>query len=381
MSLALATLLYEWRRYMAAVVALAFSGMMVLVMLGLFTGIIHSDFATTERSRADIFILPVKTASMVNSNVSLPARVQPQIFLNPHVTEVRSLENAFGSWVNAAGPGGKQVQKYVNIWAVDPLPGAVTLPTDYSDEQRLALMEPGSVAVDESNLAALGVKLGDKASINEHTVHVRVILHNYQSIEQPALAASRDTVRRVERNSGGGSTDTGPLMVRVDNPALAAIVRDQLNAGAHGAYRAWTAEEFNRANENAVMSQQIVGVMLVFLTVMAVLIGIGITSQTLRGAILSNIREFASLRALGISMGSLRWIVVELSCWAGVAGIALALTITWLTTVAAASAGLPLVIRPQPALLVCGMLMVIAVISGAMAMGVLKHSQPADLLR
>ena len=34
MSLALATLLYEWRRYMAAVVALAFSGMMVLVMLG-----------------------------------------------------------------------------------------------------------------------------------------------------------------------------------------------------------------------------------------------------------------------------------------------------------------------------------------------------------
>ncbi len=97
MSLALATLIYEWRRYMAAIVALAFSGMMVLVMLGLFTGIIHADFATTERSRADIFILPVKVTSMVNSDPSLPARVQPQIFLNPHVTEVRSLEETFGS--------------------------------------------------------------------------------------------------------------------------------------------------------------------------------------------------------------------------------------------------------------------------------------------
>jgi putative ABC transport system permease protein len=319
---------------------------------------------------------------MVNSNISLPARVQPQIFLNPHVTEVRSLEETFGSWVNHSGTSGKQVQKFVNVWAVDPLPGAVTLPLDYSEDQRIALMEPGAIAVDASNLASLGVKLGDKASVNGHAVYVRTILHNYQSLEQPTIVGSRDTVRSLSRNGGGdGSGDTGPLMVRIDNPLLADVVRTQLNASAHGAYRAWTKVEFNRANENAVMSQQIVGVLLFFLTIMAVLIGIGITSQTLRGAILSNIREFASLRALGISMGSLRWIVVELSAWAGVAGILVAGLITWAATLAAASAGLPLVIRLQPALMICVMLMVIAVVSGAMAMGVLKHSQPADLLR
>ncbi|MBV8593994.1 MAG: ABC transporter permease, partial [Caulobacteraceae bacterium] len=343
MSLALATLIFEWRRYMAAIVALAFSGMLVLVMLGLFTGIIHADFATTERSRADIFILPMKVTSMVNANVSLPARVQPQIFLNPHVTEVRSLEESFGQWVNTPGPGEKQVQKFLDVWAIDPLPGAVTLPLDYTEAQRVALMEPGAVAVDASTLAALGVKLGGKASINGHTVHVRALLHNYQSMEQPTIVASRDTVRRLRRtpNTDG---DTGPLMVRIDNPARADEVAAELDAASHGAYHALTAKDFNRANEDAVMSQQIIGVLLVFLTVMAVLIGIGITSQTLRGAILSNIREFASLRALGISMGSLRWIVVEMSIWSGLAGIAMAGLLTWLTTVAAGSAGLPLVI-------------------------------------
>ena len=262
MSLALATLLYEWRRYMAAVVALAFSGMMVLVMLGLFTGIIHSDFATTERSRADIFILPPKVASMVNANVSLPKRVQPLIFLNPHVTEVRSLEETFGSWVNRPGPGGHQVQKFIQLWGVDPQPGAVTLPFDYTEETRIALMEPGAVAVDASALGTLGVKLGDTASINGHAVRVRAILHNYQSIESPALAASRDTVRGVSRSGGGNGAETGPLMVRIDNPALAETISAELNASSHGAYRAWTKAEFNRANENAVMSQQIVGVML-----------------------------------------------------------------------------------------------------------------------
>jgi len=381
MSLALATLLYEWRRYMAAVVALAFSGMMVLVMLGLFTGIIHADFATTERSRADLFVLPMKVKSMVNSNVSLPARVRPQIFLNPHVTEVRSLEDYFGEWVNAPGPGEKQVQKFVEIWAVDPIAGAVTLPVDYTEAQRIALMEPGAVAVDASNLSKLGVKLGDHASVNGHMVHVRAILHNYQNIDDTSIVASRDTGRRISRSGGNANGDTGPLMVRIDDPANANLVRDQLNAAAHGAWRVWTREDFNRANENAVMQQQIIGVLLVFLTIMAVLIGVGITSQTLRGAILSNIREFASLRALGISMASLRWIVVELSVWAGLAGCLAAGLITFAACLAAAGAGLPLVIRPAPALMICGMLMGIAVVSGAMAMGVLKHSQPADLLR
>jgi putative ABC transport system permease protein len=129
------------------------------------------------------------------------------------------------------------------------------------------------------------------------------------------------------------------------------------------------------------MGQQIIGILLVFLTFMAMLIGVGITSQTLRGAILSNIREFASFRALGISMGALRWIVMELSFWVGVAGVAAALALTWLTTVAAAGAGLPLIVRPQPAALLCALLMLIAIASGAMSMGILKRSQPADLLR
>jgi putative ABC transport system permease protein len=354
--------------------------MLVLVMLGLFTGIIHSDFATTERSRADIFILPMKVASMVNTNISMPARIQPQIFMNPHVVEVRSLEDVGGAFTNIPGPNGHQVQRFVDIWGLDPFPNAVTLPMDYTDSQRIALMEPGAIGIDASALAGMGVKLGDKATINGHTVFVRVVLHNYQSMEQPIVVASRDTVRMLRRTPNPNG-DTGPLMVRIDDAAKADLVAAQLNATSHGAWKAVTRKAFNRANENAVMGQQIIGVLLVFLTIMAMLIGVGITSQTLRGAILSNIREFASLRALGISMGSLRWIVIELSFWVGVGGVLSALVITWMTTLAADAAGLPLVIRPQPAAMLCGLLIVIAVVSGAMAMGVLKQSQPADLLR
>jgi putative ABC transport system permease protein len=129
------------------------------------------------------------------------------------------------------------------------------------------------------------------------------------------------------------------------------------------------------------MGQQIIGLLLGFSVFLAALIGVGVTSQTLRGAILSNIREFASLRALGISMGSLRLIVMELSFWAGIAGVLAALLLTAGVAGVAGGAGLPLVVRPPTAIFVSVMMMVIAIISGAMAMGILKKSQPADLLR
>ena len=57
MSLALSTLLYEWRRYMAAVMALALSGLLVLAMTGVFIGIGKGFTATLERSSADIIIM------------------------------------------------------------------------------------------------------------------------------------------------------------------------------------------------------------------------------------------------------------------------------------------------------------------------------------
>jgi putative ABC transport system permease protein len=316
MSLALATLIYEWRRYLAAVIALAFSGMMVLAFSGLFAGIIHSVFATTERSRADLFIMPVNTPSMTNSNPSLPTRVQPMIYLDPEVVDVKSIMGDGAQWVNVARPGQKQVERFVQFIGVDPSPGALTLPTDYTEAQRIALTEPGAVAVDASVLPQLGVKLNDQASVNGKTVFVRAILHNYQNADGINVIASRDTMRMLGLTDQDGSR-TGPLMVRIQDPKRAAIVRDHLNALSHGLYRAWTRDQFNRANEAAVMSEQIVGLLLVFSVFLAVLIGIGVTSQTLRGAILSNIREFASLRALGISMGSLRLIVMEMSFWAG----------------------------------------------------------------
>ncbi|MES2343885.1 MAG: ABC transporter permease [Pseudomonadota bacterium] len=380
MSLALATLVYEWRRYLAAVIALAFSGLLILAQVGMFTGIVKGATATIDRSRADIMILPAKSESLINSGPSgLPRRIQPQIYMNPDVVEVASFDGDGARWNNRPTDGKKAITTYVQVNMVDTRVGAVTLPMDYPESVRLALQEPYAVAIDRTALARLGVKPGDGAAINGKSVKVRAVLDGYPDINQPSVVISRDTMRLLGMGEKGDKT--GPLMVQIADSSRADAVRDALNAGAKGAYRAWTRAELSKANEGALMKEQIIGVMLGFSVFLGFLIGVGITSQTLRGAILANIKEFASLRALGVSMGSLRLIVIELSFWVGIVGLGATGLLTFLISLLARSAGLPMGFPIGWITGVAILLMLISMASGLMAMGILKKSQPADLLR
>ena len=379
MSLALATLIYEWRRYMAAIIALAFSGLLILAQVGLFVGIAQAFTATIDRSRADIMIMSPQSESMMGDGQGLPRRVQPLIYLNPQVVDVKDMDGDGALWKNLPKPGEKQMHTFVQLFSIGTQPGSVALPTDYSEVQRLALMEPYSVAIDDSTLGQLGVKLGDSATLNGKTVYVRAVVHNYPNMTQATVFVSRETMDLLGLGARGDRS--GPLLVRIKDPLQGEKVRDQLNAQSHGLYRAWTRAELAKANQGAMLKQQIIGLLLVFSVVLGGFIGISITWQTLRGAIFANIKEFASLRALGVSVGSLRLIVMELSFWVGVVGLGATALFVSLVGFLAHLGGLPMTFPVPLTLGVAILLILIAIGSGILSLGVLKQSQPADLLR
>jgi putative ABC transport system permease protein len=378
MSLALSTLIYEWRRYLAAVIALAMAGLMVLATLGMFLGIGQAFTAQIDRSRADIMILSPKVESL-DGPAGVPRRIMPQIYMHPEVVEVADLAVSFGQFQNVPQKGEKPKRDGVRVWAVDTTPGAVTLPTDYPETVRRALEEPYAVAIDETALKKLGVKLGDKATINGKTVYVKAVLHGYANMMAATVVCSRSTLRMLGMAQTGPRA--GPLFVRLRHPEKAEQVAADLNRMSHGAYRAWTRPELAAANEKSMFKEQIIAVMLGFMLVIGALVGVVITWMTLRGAIFANIKEFASLRALGVSMGSLRLIVMELSFWVGVTGILTTGGLMLVVVSLANSNGVPMAVDFGGALTVSLMLMVIAMLSGFLSLGILKQSQPADLLR
>lgn len=390
MSLALSTLLFEWRRYMAAVMALALSGLLVLAMTGVFIGIGKGFTAQIERSAADIIIMQPGAKSLIGGPSGVPRRFIPLAYNHPAVVEVQPLDGAGGTFqsVKEVDPTMSQAdrakqgaprQKFVQSSIIDTTPGSVTIPTDYSRELVDALRQPYTVAVDETALTTLGVKLGDKALYNGQTVTVVGVTRGYPNMMQPGVVMSRDTLRMV------GQADTGPrvgpLMIKLRDPSQASIVAAQLNEIGKGQWKAWTRQELADANAGAMFEEGILVIIIGGCVVLGIIIGVAITWQTLRGAIMANIKEFASLRALGVGMGSLRRIVMELSFWVGVVGVAAAIGLTWLLSLFALSKAV-IIALPLPLLIVVGGgLIAIAMLSGFLSMGILKKSQPADLLR
>jgi putative ABC transport system permease protein len=390
MSLALSTLLFEWRRYMAAVMALALSGLLVLAMTGVFIGIGKGFTATIERSGADIFIMQPGAKSLIGGPSGVPRRFIPLAYNHPEVIEVMPLDGAGGTFQNIKdvdptksqadnASQGAPRQKFVQASIIDTRPGSVTIPTDYSQELVDALRQPYTVAVDETALSTLDVKLGDKALYNGQTVTIVGVTRGYPNMMQPGVVMSRDTLRML------GQADTGPrvgpLMVKLRDPARAPIVVAQLNEMGAGQWKAWTKQQLAEANAGAMFEEGILVIIIGGCVVLGIIIGVAITWQTLRGAIMANIKEFASLRALGVGMGSLRRIVVELSFWVGVVGVFAAIFLTWLVSLLA-MAGAVIIALPFSLLLVVGIgLILISMVSGLLSLGILKNSQPADLLR
>ena len=71
----------------------------------------------------------------------------------------------------------------------------------------------------------------------------------------------------------------------------------------------------------------------------------------------------------------------ELSFWVGVVGVFAAGLLTWGVSLLAAMGGVPMYFPPALVAIVAGFLVAIAMLSGFLSLGVLKNSQPADLLR
>jgi len=374
MSLALSTLIFEWRRYLAAMISLAVAGVLMLALGAMFVGILQSFTATIDRSRGQVIILSAEAKSLAGSGGDMPARVMPLIYRHPEVTDVADLANDFGRFY---GPGATEPDN-TNILVIDTTEDAVTLPNDFTDEMRMALSTPFNVAVDKSALKQLGVKLGDLASLNGRTVRIALILNGYENSQFANLVMSRQTYRQMGRFN---DDRLGLLMVRIKDPKQADRVRDELNAMADGQYRAWTKPELSKATVRDAMSEGLLAIILGFMSVIGFFIGTVITWQTLRGAILANIKEFASLRALGASMGNLRGVIIELSFWVGIFGIALSAVVMVGLTWVASLFNIPMGYQLGSVIQTAVLLLLIAIGSGVLTLGALKKGDPADLLR
>ncbi len=373
MSLALRTLIHDWRRFLPAVVAVAFSGLLVLMQAAIILGIFSLSSLYVTRSSADLWI-GFPGVQSVDLGRPLAPRAELFAWMNPHVQRVEPFLWGSGEWRTAT-------KGMVNVYIVGVYtsPGAMALADALPSDLRAAIAVPGSVVVDAADLHKLQVRVGDLAEINGRRVRVVGVTHGLRGLGGVNAIASIATTRSLDP-AAGPDGKVAYLLVRLDDPAKAGSVAASLNASAGGAMEALTANAFARRTTAYWLVESGAGVAFAFGSLVALLVSVIITSQTLAAAVAGSLKEYAALRALGFPMATLRRIVLAQSGWVGAAGLAVATALTLIFAMAARAGAVPAVFS-APMMAAAGVLvMMTALGSGLFALRRVGQADPATLL-
>jgi len=375
-ALARKTLIYEWRRFLPAILAVGFAGLLQLLQAALVLGIFGSASVYITGSSADLWAGYPGTQS-VNLGRSIDSGVEMRLRMDPAVTAVEPFHWVDADWRGPSDTGGVSVF----VSGINARPDGMLFAHALPPALRARLNEPDAVIVDRADLDSLGVKVGDSAVINGHRVRVVGVSSGLRALGGVNVVASLATAAELDTDPSNANRMTY-FVAKLRDPALADDVAARLRGtSAFGKYDVWTAQDFARRSQLYWMFDTGAGAGVLFLAGIVFLVGAVITSQTLVAAVIGSVREYATLNALGVGVGALRRVVMEQAFWVGALGLIGSTLLGAIALAIARSRSVPVALDPWTTLACLALGMGLAIVSGLAAMRSLRRADPATLLR
>ncbi|HKT27408.1 ABC transporter permease [Dyella sp.] len=375
-ALARKTLIYEWRRFLPAILAVGFASLLQLLQAALVLGIFGSASVYITRSSADLWAGYPGTQS-VNLGRPISEDVAMRLRMDPDVVKVEPFRWVDADWRGSRDTGGVSVF----VSGIDARPDGMMFSRVLPLALRARLNEPGAVIVDEADLDSLGVNVGDSAAINGQRVRVVGVSRGLRALGGVNIVASLETARVLDV----APDDAGMMtyfIAKVRAGVKPRVVAHRLNgSNAFGPYTVWTAKAFARESSLYWMFDTGAGAGVLFLAGIVFLVGSVITSQTLIAAVIGSIREYATLNALGVGRGSLRKVVLEQAFWVGALGLVCSIVIGFILLAIARNRSVPMELNPLITIVCLALSMALAIVSGLAAVRTLRRADPASLLR
>ncbi len=375
-ALARKTLINEWRRFLPAVVAVAFSALLLLVQTALVLGIFGSAAIYIEASKGQLWVGYPGTRTIELGRL-LPADTEIWVRLDEAVDRVEPSRWLYGDWRMHSDQGAFSMY----ISGIDTSADGLMFTRVLPPTLRARLDQPDSIVVDVADMEKLGVALGDRPRINGHAVEVVGTLTGLRTLGGVNILTSLETAGRMQP---GGLADerVAYYVVRLRDGANAADAQRRLNAqGREHGFQVWSRDEFAKVVTRYWLFDTGAGLAVLFLSVVVSLTGAVITSQTLMGAVAGSASEYAALQALGIGMGALRRVVIEQAAWIGASGLLLGVAGAAAALWMASRNDVPIAVEALPSLACALLVMGISMISGWAAVRALRQADPASLLR
>jgi putative ABC transport system permease protein len=372
-SIARASLLFEWRRYTTAVLAVTFAGLLVVVQLALLLGLFGSVSVAIDKSDAQLWIGFKDTQS-----VDLGRPIRPvsaaAAWMHPAVERIEPYVSVYG---DLRRPDGVAVGVVIN--AIDTSAQALAFSKMLTPAERALLREPDAIVIDTADLGKLNAQIGTTVEINGKRARLAGAVEGLRAIGGVNVLSSLATARSLDPNTA--EQVTFYLVGLKPGHAAELVAREIRDKSSVTRYSVWVASDFSVRSQKYWLLESGAGIGSGFASLLALVVGVVITSQTLSGAILASIKEFAAMRALGVSRNSLRAVVIEQSLWVGAIGLAVTAALTLLIAMLTDHWRIAMAFPWWMLIGTAAVMMAIAVLSGLLSLRPLMSAEPAALLR
>jgi putative ABC transport system permease protein len=367
-TLARRNLFHDRLRFIATLIGIVFSMVLVTVQMGLYLGFGRMVTTMIDHANADLWIMPAGTKCFEDPSV-LDEQKRFRVLAVNGVAEATPVVIGFAQWKM---PGGGTSPVFI---IGSQMRSGGLLPWNLVAGSIHSLEIPGAVAIDRSYLARLGVSgVAARAEIRDQAVEVTALTRGVRSFTTtPYVFAPLDRARAY---TGIAPNKITYILVRVAPNADVETVRSRLRANIADV-EVLTPAEFRDRSRAFWLFGTGAGFALFAGALLGVIVGTVIVAQTLYSSTKDHLNEFATLRAIGSSGRYIHKVIIWQALLSAVIGFCIAAGIGFFIVKRTAETALPIVMTPQLTLGLFVLTVIMCVLSAVGAIAKVMRIDPA----
>jgi len=370
LTLASRNLFHDRLRFVATLVGIVFSVVLVMIQMGLFFGFGHMVTTMIDHASTDLWVVP-KGAKCFEDPSLLDLKLRNRIATVDGVATIVPLVIGFSDWRLESGE-----MTPVFIVGADLQDGGLQ-PWNVVEGTAEALAGRGAVAVDRSYFERLGATgIGSTAEIRGRKVRVAAVTDGIRSFTTtPYVFVDLKSARTY---TGTPKERVNDLLVRLNKGANPQKVAEAIRAQVGGA-EVLTSNEFRSRSRSFWLFGTGAGAALFAGALLGVIVGTVIVAQTLYSSTKDHLSEFATLRAMGSSNAYIYNVIIYQALLNAVIGFCIAAGVGAVVVEMTAKSALPVVITPWLVAGLSALTVVMCVISAIGAILRVLHTDPATV--
>jgi putative ABC transport system permease protein len=361
-------LFHDRLRFIATVIGIVFSMVLVTVQMGLFLSFDRMVTTMIDHAPADLWIVPLGTKCFEDSSL-VDERERFRALSVAGVMEALPIVIGFAQWRLESG-GTTPVFIVSSGTRVSGLH-----PWNLVEGSLADLAIPGAVAIDKSYFDRLGTRgLGARAEIRDQKVEVTAVTKGIRAFTTtPYVFTSLDQARAFVGTPPNKATY---FLVRLAPNADAESVRSRLRTILSES-EVLTPNEFRSRSRSFWLFGTGAGAALFGGALLGIIVGTVIVAQTLYSSTKDHLTEFATLRAIGSSGRYIHKVIICQALLSAIIGFCIAAAVGLIIVDATAESALPVLMNPLMTVSLFLLTVVMCVLSAIFAIVQVIRIDPA----